>query len=247
MLATVAPAQVQQQIEETQTLIEQWVNTRELISKERNQWRTEKRLLENRIELFEEELEVLEESIARFEEEASAADQERAELQQEAEQVEGAVSDVRTAIIAYESKIKNLAPYFPPTLREKTDILLGRMPNDPQRTSMTLGQRMAIVAGILNEVDKFNNEIRVVPEIISVGEGSENQIQVQTLYLGLSMAFYVDENQRYAGVKTPAAGEWDTTSRDELAPQISRIIGMYNQNIRPAEWVEVPMQINSVR
>jgi hypothetical protein len=118
--------------------------------------------------------------------------------------------------------------------------LLKRIPSDSAAAKAGPVERMQNVVGILSEVDKFNGAISVVSEIRRNPAGAE--VQVETLYIGLGHAFFVDKTGDYAGVGVPAADGWQWTPRSELAGRIQKTIAIYNNSL-PAAFVSLPVAI----
>ncbi len=237
-------AQNEAEIEEARAQIEQWVQVRQIISKEKTQWREEKKLLQERTELYKNEIVELDNQIETAEEDATAAGEKRRQLETEMEELSLAKEVIDEAAPKYEQRLLAISQFFPAPLRKKVKPLLSRIPKAGQRTKLSTSERMAVIAGILNEVDKFNSEVTKETEMRTGANGKP--VAVQTLYFGLGRGFFVGDQNRNAGVLTPAAGEWEVEYKDSLAENISRAIGVYTGNIKPAEYVELPMRIKDV-
>jgi hypothetical protein len=94
--------------------------------------------------------------------------------------------------------------------------------------------------GLINEVDKFNAAVTVVSQVQKNPAGAE--VQVETVYLGLAQAFFVDKAGEYAGVGVPGPDGWQWTPKPELAGRIQKSIAMY-KNAAPAAFVSLPVTI----
>jgi len=243
LLPSGAMAQTKERIEEIRTTIDNWVDLRKTIAKRKNDWRVEKELLQHRISLFEEEINSLQEQISEFQEGADEAQKKRADLQQQEEVLREAARIVETNIPRYENIVRELSAFFPLPLTNKVSTLMSNLPAQGARTNLGTSQRMATVVGILNEVDKFNNSISMENELREV---DGQQIQVTTVYAGLSQAYYADESGKYAGVGNPARDEWEWTERNDIAPTISRAVGVAAGKIKPAVFVDIPIEVTSI-
>ncbi len=240
-LPLLAQGQKNNKIEESRTIIQEWVKTRQIISKEKNDWREQKELIEFRIDLFKSEIEDLDKAISDAEEAASDAERKREELQLQSNSFKSAVNVIDSAAGNYEIRLRDLTKQFPKPLLDKIEPLLSKMPKNPRQTGLTSGERMAVVVGVLNEVHKFNGAITLVSDLREVRPGET--AEVKTLYLGLGQAFFVDAKGRYAGVGKPSPEGWEWEFRNELASSISDAIAIYEGIKPPDSFVELPIDI----
>jgi DNA gyrase/topoisomerase IV subunit A len=225
---------------ETRSTLEQWVQTRQLISKTRSDWDADKETLGQTVALYERELKSLADQRANVSTNHVQVEKERLAATAQQAELEAAVATTRTLVIALEKRLQELAPTFPPPLADKLSAALKRIPADSENTKMPALERMQNLVGILNEADKFNAAITVVSEVQKNPSGAE--VQVETLYLGLAQAFFVDKAGEYAGTGTPAATGWQWTPNNQLASRIQKSIAMY-KNATPADFVNLPVQI----
>jgi hypothetical protein len=227
-------------LSETRVTVEKLVQTRQLIARLKADWQADQETLEQTIKLFERESQSLKEQLARTDTSSQQVQKEHAELLKEKEILTAASDQARALATALESDLKTLVKSLPPPVVEKIEPLLNRLPADPATTKMSPGERMQLVVGILNEVDKFNGSISVVSEVQKNPAGAE--VQVQTLYLGLGQAYFVDKAREHAGIGVPTPEGWQWTPRPELAPRIARVIAVY-ENTQPAAFVSLPVTI----
>lgn len=233
----------QQKFDETRAILERWVETRQLISKEQSDWQTEKQALQDSIELLRAEIERLDENIARFEEDTTAADIERERLLADNETLKQASAAVAGFIAELEANVQALARTFPPELasREGIQILLQRIPRNPQTTRASLSERMLNIVGLLGEAEKFNSTVNLSFETRAIPTGET--VQVRTFYIGLGQGYYVDATRRFAGVLRPTASGWEVTERNDLARVIGDVLDLYEKVKQPPQFVLVPVEI----
>jgi hypothetical protein len=105
---------------------------------------------------------------------------------------------------------------------------------------MLSAERIQVIVGILNELDKFNNAVNVFSEKRKNPKGEE--VSVQTLYVGLGAAYFVNDTADFAGVGSPGANGWEWTVRPELASAVQEAVKMY-RNERTAHFVPLPVTI----
>ncbi|MCX8091614.1 MAG: DUF3450 domain-containing protein [Verrucomicrobiae bacterium] len=222
------------------TALEQWVQTRQLISKTRSDWQADRELLEQSIRMFERELQSLGDQLGNVSTNRTRADEEREAALAQQRELHAALERARELAGALEQRVRALAPAFPPPLLEKVQPLLQRIPADPAATKAGPVERLQTVVGLLNEVDKFNAAVTVVNEVRKNPAGAE--VQVETIYVGLAQAYFVDKAGQYAGVGVPSRQGWQWTERRELVEPIRKALAVY-KNTTPAAFVALPVQI----
>ena len=149
---------------------------------------------------------------------ATAADADRAALTEEKERQTAAAAVVKANIGDLETKVKAILTSLPEPLVDKIKPLIRRLPNNPENTKLSLGERVQNVVGILSQADKFNSTITLSNESREISEGK--LVQVTTLYWGLAQAYFVDNSGSYAGTGKPVqqlgngpkSMEWDRKS-----------------------------------
>lgn len=231
----------QQSVDEARALLDEWVETRQLISEEQQDWRIEESILTETRTLLSNELNRLQESIEALESSATAVDEERSQLTEDKDELKAASNVIAAKITALETKTKKLLPLFPEPLTETIKPLIRRLPKDPENAESPLGERVQNIVGILSQANKFNNTIKLTSETRVVDGGKE--VQVNTLYWGLAMAYYVDASGDYAGISYPTANGWETTLIEGTGPQIKQLISVYEGD-GEIQFVKIPAQIH---
>ena len=229
-------------IQKARTVVSEWVKTRQIISKEKNDWTEKKSSIIYMIELLKNEIEALDIQIEESKEEATQADIKRVELEDEEAALRNASRVVDAVVADYEVKVQSIAKTLPDPLKEKLEPLLDQIPENPKKTRLSAGERMAIVIGTLNEIDKFNNSLTVISELRDMPDGVTTS-EVKTIYIGLAQAYYVDSKAKIAGIGTPSEDGWVWEENTDLAASISRSIAIYENIIKPAEFVDLPVSI----
>ena len=241
LCSSLSVVSAQESINDARALLDQWVETRQLISEEQQDWRVEKSILTETRTLLSDELDRLQKSIEELESTATAADEERSKLTEEKDELKKASKTVANQIIALEAKTKKLLPLFPEPLTERIKPLIHRLPEDPENVKASLGERVQNIVGILSQANKFNNTITLTSETRAVNSGKE--VQVNTLYWGLAMAYYVDSSGNYSGISYPTANGWQTSLIEGAGPQIKKLIGVYDGE-DAIQFVKIPAQIH---
>ena len=232
-------AAVRLEIEKTREVISQYVKTRQEIARVKNEWKAYQELSQRRISLYQMEIEKLSETIRTAEEETTQAEREIARIRSEIATLRQATDIVSRALPGLEDKLRELYQYFPRPLQTKTQRLVQQLGKGRQASD-----RMAILIGILNEVDKFNAEFTFDTDEKRLPNGETKLVDV--IYLGLAVAYYADKDGAVAGIGVPAEGNWNWTERNDLAADIRMAVRYYQGDIKPAMLVELPFEIQNL-
>ena len=108
---------------------------------------------------------------------------------------------------------------------------------------MSAAEQLQVVVGILNELDKFNTAVSIFSEKRKNPQGEE--VAVETVYVGLGAAYFVNDAGDFAGLGTPGPSGWNWTTRPEIASSVREVIRIY-RNERPARFVTLPVTIHSM-
>jgi FtsZ-binding cell division protein ZapB len=240
---TVAPAQIGGEgevLDSTRSTVAKWVETQQIISKEKKDWQLGKEVLLQRISLIENEIGSLEEKISETRKGIAEADEKRSELATRNRQLKSAAGSLQDRIAPLEAKTRQLVETLPEPLRERVAPLSQRIPADPATTEASLSERFQNVIGILNEVNKFNRDITVTNELRQLPIGVTAEVTV--VYVGLAQAYYVTSGGDEAGVGRPAPGGWEWSAADHLAPEINQAVEIL-ANAQPPAFVPLPVEI----
>ena len=225
---------------ETRSTLEKWVETRQLISKTRSDWQSDKEMLEQTAQLLERELKSVEEQLTKVSTNNSQVEKERLQAEGQLKVANDGLEDMKRFATDFEAKINKLTLRFPVPLQETLKPLLGRMPADPATTKMQTTERVQVIVGILNEVDKFNNGVGVYSEKRKNDKGEE--VAVETVYIGLGSAYFVNDSGDFAGMGTVGTNGWQWTMKPEIAGSVREVVKIYRTE-RPAKFVSLPAVI----
>ena len=223
-------------LDETRLALSKWIETQQIITKERKEWQQGKEILASRVELVQKEIDDLEAQIKKDEEKVAEARKKRDDLQKENDDVGAIREQLRDAVTSMEADVRRLNKQLPSAVQEKLQPLLVRIPVDAGAAArVAVAERFQNVVGILNAVNQANNEITVNYE---VHEGAD----VPTMYIGLAQAYYTNAATGAAGMghPTPDGWQWDSSkgiSRDILKSMEIR------QGKQTAAFVPLPMKI----
>jgi septal ring factor EnvC (AmiA/AmiB activator) len=225
---------------ETRSQLREWVETRQITSKEKAAWRTEEAILNDTQNLLTNELGRVSKALEELQNTATAADEDRSKLNAEKEQLSEAAEVVMSQIGALETELKAIIPTLPTPLVNKIKPLIRRLPDNPQDTKLSLGERVQNIVGILSQADKFNTTITQTSESREIENGKT--VEVRTLYWGLGQAYYVDASAQYAGIGYPTPTGWEWPRFDEAGTEIKRLLDVYEGG-EAIQFVDVPARI----
>jgi hypothetical protein len=232
-------AAVQKEIEKAREVISKYVESRQEIARVKNEWKSYQELTQRRIDLYEREIEQLSDLIETAEKDTTQAERQIAAIREEIAVLRSANDIVSKALPAYEDKLREMYSYFPEPLQSKVERLVKQLGKSRQAAD-----RMAILIGILNEVDKFNADFNFDSVEKKLPSGETRLVDV--IYLGLTVAYYADSEGQIGGIGKPARDGWVWTEQNDLAPAIRASIQYYNGDIKPAMLVELPVEIQKL-
>ena len=238
-LAICADARAGDPVAESKTELKHWIETRKTLQRTKRDWKVDKATLDQTVGLLERELSLLDAEIGKLQAGANKGATQRQELSDRQAALKQTSETVSKRLKTLEDRLLALAPVFPRPLADKTKPLMRRLKSGGGQEGSSLGQRLQSLLGILNEVDKFNGSLTLTGELIDI---DGKQTQVETLYLGLSQAYYVDRKGARAGVGVPTKNGWEWTARNDLAHAVTHVLLVYRSE-HPAEFIELPVTL----
>ncbi|MGJ8640226.1 MAG: DUF3450 family protein [Opitutaceae bacterium] len=238
--AAILTSYAQDDVKNTRDTLDKWVETQQIISETKSNWDFEKSILKDSETMLTSELARLEDDLKILDDTATAADEERAALADEEEILGTAAGVVKSKIGELEAKVKSIVATFPEPLLDRIKPLIRRLPEDPNKTKLSLGERVQNIVGILSQADKFNGMITQTSESREIEGG--RIIEVRTIYWGLACAYFVDSAGEYAGVGFPGEKGWEWPRIEGAGPEIKRLLDVY-EGTGDISFVEVPARI----
>jgi hypothetical protein len=245
--ASAAPARAQGQedgtpedLDATRATLAKWMETQQVISREKKDWQTAMEVLEQRISLIEGEIAGIESRMSGTQGSITELDRKRMEMVRHNDELKQASAELVKTIGSLEARTVAMLASLPEPLLERVSPLARRIPRTPAATELSLSERFQNVIGILNEVNKFNRDIMVASEIRRLPGGESAEVKV--LYLGLSQAYFVSPNGDIAGIGQAGDEGWEWIQANELAGRISQAIAIIQNEAVPA-FVPLPVEI----
>jgi hypothetical protein len=233
-------AEPESKLSDTRATLEEWVKARQLISKTRADWQGDKETIEQTTLMIQRELKQLDEQFTKLSTNNTQVEKERIEAEALLKTSQDALAPAAQFATEFEGKVRALVPRLPAPLQDILKPLLARLPADAATTKMKATERVQALVGILNELDKFNNAVTIFSENRKTDKGAE--VSVETVYVGLGAAYFVNDANDLAGTGAPGASGWEWSTKPELAAHIREVIRIY-RNERPAKFVSLPVTI----
>jgi hypothetical protein len=252
-LLAAAPAQGNQQgaavpasatreptLEEVRLARGKWIETQQIIAKERADWQQAREHLLGRLELIKKEVATLEEGIADSEKKVAESDRKHEQMVAENEKLKSTGQQLTDAATGMEQKLRVLWKALPEqSLQTKVQPLFQRMPEDPAKSHASFPERFQNVLAVLGVINGANNEIAVSYEVHKLAGGRPAEVKV--LYAGLGQAWYMSANGE-AGIGRPAPDGWKWEAADDLAGTMTRVLEILDGKQSPA-FVPLPVRI----
>lgn len=238
--APTAPAAQATALEQARLTLGKWIETQQIISRERSDWSQAKEVLQGRVELVGKEVSVLQDRIAQTKTSIAESDRERDALASKLDALKATSGELDTAVKALEDRIRTLLGRLPDPLAAKLQPLVQRMPSGEAAARISTAERFQNVLGILNELNRANSEITVSYEVRKLADGSSTEVQV--IYVGLAQAYYLSPRGD-AGIGRPGSdGAWIWTADKSIAGDILLALEVI-QGKHPPTFVPLPLSI----
>lgn len=226
-------------LEETRLTMGKWIETQQIISKERKDWQQGKEILLSRLELVKKEIATLEEKTGQAKSSVTEANKKRDEIIAENDQLKAASARLAEAVTGMESQVRRLFKMLPEPIQTKLQPLYQRVPEDAAQTRVSVAERFQNVLGILNELNKANNEITVSYEVHTLADGKPSE--VKAIYVGLAQAYYVSALGE-AGIGRPTDNGWEWAPSKAVAGDVLMALEIIQGKHTPA-FVPLPVKL----
>lgn len=214
--------------EELRTQVSEWVETMRKIQQEENDWSRDQEVLKNYKEGLEKEIADLKEQIASAKTRKEGGDQQSLDKVAERDRLMAAQDELTRQVRVMEEALAAKLPLLPDPFKKIAKISVSieslqrnlQLPVDQQTDDV--GKRLTNVTELLAEIEKFQQSVQVFSELRKDSQGHEYNMQV--VYFGLGLAFAVNEDSSFALAGRPAPDGWKFQERNDLAPQIQKLL-----------------------
>jgi len=216
-----------------------WIETQQIISKERNEWQQGKEVLLGRLEVVKKEISTLEEKIQQAQSAVDEAEKKRAALAAENGGLKAVGKELSDSALRMEGDVRRLLHAVPEAVSTKLAPLAQRIPDDPEKAKVSVAERFQNILGILNEVNKANNEITVAYEVHDLSDGKPSE--VQAIYVGLAQAYFVSARGE-AAIGRPGPDGWTWEPSKTVAGDLTTALEILQGKQSPA-FVPLPVKL----
>jgi len=204
-------------------------------------WVEQRPAVQGRIEVLRQQVAAEEVRLRETQQTAAAAAASRQAVEADATRSREALLALAGPLTQAENDLRTLLPRLPePLTRSLGERVRELPPPATPVTADTLADRLRLVFGLLTEIDQFANGVYLFRQ--SLTDPQQVQREMDTLYLGLSMAFAVSADGTSAAAGTPAAGGWTWRWDPALAGPVSTAVAIYRKE-QPATFVTLPLQL----
>ena len=228
-------------IEATRETMTKWVETKQLISKEKSEWASGKDILEDRVRLAEAETTTVRDKLKEISTAVAEAQKKRDELAAQNDKLKATAEKSKAMVIAAEKKLRPLLPQLPEPLREKLKPIIARFPEDSEKSTASMAERLQNVLGILDQASAFNSTVASVKELRTFPDGT--RAEVTTVYLGLSQAYYTNREGTLAGIGHPGPDGWVWKPDNANGKKILLAVHILEGKEKGATFIDLPVKI----
>ena len=228
-------------IEATRETLTKWVETKQLISKEKSDWASGKDILEDRVRLAEAETTTVRDKLKEISAAVAEAQKKRDELAAQNDKLKATAEKSKAMVIAAEKKLRPLLPQLPEPLREKLKPIIARFPEDSEKSTASMAERLQNVLGILDQASAFNYTVASVKELRTFPDGT--RAEVTTVYLGLSQAYYTNREGTLAGIGHPGPDGWVWKPDNANGKKILLAVHILEGKEKGATFIDLPVKI----
>lgn len=227
-------------LEQTRLAMDKWIETQQIISRERKEWQQGRDVLLGRLELVKKEITTLEEQIAEKQSAVAESDRKRSELLAEDAELRASLAQLGTAVDGMEDGVRVLLAQVPEPVATRLQPLIGRLPADAAaKARVSVAERYQNVLGILNDLNKANSELTVSYEVHTLSSGKPAEVRV--LYVGLAQAYYVSAGGE-AGIGRVGLDGWVWEPSNAVAPDVLRALEIIQGKHSPV-FVPLPVKL----
>lgn len=238
--AAVAGKAVERPTEALKGLVGKLIALEVETSEDGTRWEEEKAHLETTLSLLEKEKRRLDESLASAAKDADTAETEREGLSRSRAEAEALLAEVDEAVEMNGKRLLVSFGRFPEPLRalmEKgaarvRDAVYGRA------GALTTPERLGLVSAFSQDCRRVLGSVRAAKQVVEL-PGRE-RLEVDVLYLGGAIGYFVAPGDRLAGTIVREKTSWKAVERNDLAGAVRAALAVFAKESPPA-LVELPV------
>lgn len=216
---------------------ERWVDLEKRVAEERNAWKAQKGILEQRVLALKAGLSELSESLENLDEASGIR-------QEEIENYDATLAELEETRSFYVEKLEGLESRFEQIRVESPDFLESELETALEKleaaSQAALGERAQILIAAFTRIEEFNRTVTIdyVPRKLDDGR----EVMVSVLYWGLARAYAVDPQGTIAWELQPEKEGWEWNERKDAVGPILELVRVYEQ-LRPPSLQVVPGKV----
>lgn len=226
-------------IESVRAVLGKWLETQQVIARERREWQQGREVLQARVEVLGREVAELDEKLKKANDSLAEAERRKSEIVSTNAELKAAATKLAESAGVLEGRIRALHAQMPEPLVPRVQQLYSRIPQDSANTRVSIAERFQNVLGILNEMNKFNTEIPLAYEVRNLSDGKP--AEVKAFYVGLAQGYFVSPSGE-AGVGVPGEKGWNWQAANDQAERIRQAIDVLQNKGSPA-FIPLSMQL----
>ena len=223
-----------------QALVRQLISLQVEANEEETRWQEEKAHLETTLSLLEKERAKLAPEIASAKARTDAAMTEREQLAETIGNAEAVLENTDIALRANGERLLNSYNALPDSLKKPLVLAADRVRDAlfGEARSRTLPYKLRLVSAFAADLNRFLSSVHTVKEVHEVG--ASDPVEVDVLYIGGAIGYYVSPLELHAGVIVRTSDGWKVVPRNHLATAVRRALAVYRKE-EPAALIDLPV------
>jgi hypothetical protein len=228
-----------------ENLVGEWSRLRVAIADEQRSWKDQEDHWRTEISLLQMEAERLREELESAADVEASVETAQLDAQRNLDRLSQSFDGLRALLSPAENALRAWPDRLPSPLRVPLDAAFQRLPKNPEEAALlTNGARLQTVVAFYSEIDKLQQDVHFVKEVLARPDGSRQEMDV--CYLGLARAFAVSPDNAWAAVGTPAENGWVWEPHPAIAERVRRAVSVYNRELA-AELISLPLRVTESR
>jgi hypothetical protein len=215
-------------IEQSKENLKIWLETAQKRQSEENAWKSDKDILSHYKEGLLAEKATYQKQIEEAKQRASAASQESTDKLNQRDQFIAAEKALSDHLKRLETEFAKQVPSLPtplikmPKMATGIEALKKNLSSTENTENSDVAKRTANLTEMIAEVEKFQQNVTVTNELHQNGSGQEFNMQV--VYMGLAIAYAVNEDASFALIGRPTETGWKFSEKNEIAAGVQKLI-----------------------
>ncbi len=223
--------------ERLEAATKRWLELEQRIADDKNEWKSQKGILNQSILVLEASIEELTRSADNLNQAMEIRQAEFDRNREVFESQEISRDFYADRLLALEERFERIRGLAPEALKEELDTARKKLDvADPA----ALGERAQILIAAFTRVEEFNRTVTLTDVTRRLDDGRE--VKVSVIYWGLARAYAVDPQGAFAWELTPGSDGWIWNERPDFVTEILELVQI-KQQTRPPSIQLVPGEV----